>query len=184
MRDNYFMRQGIDKDSTMMNIAACRLLLDIMPGLELSTMQVSIYISSIKLGINLYIYFISIYASINPSIFLYLSINLLLIYLSIYLSIYYWSIYLSINLLLIYLSIYSSINPSVYKLVHPYIYQLTINLSKSLSHYISIQEQEGLGSQLYRWIEEADEPLKSYATGILAVIMDYHEFASGIYLVH
>ena len=78
MRDNYFTRQGIDEDSTMINIASCRLLLDIMPGLEISTMQ----------------------------------------------------------------------------------------------------EQEGLGTQLYRWIEEADEPLKSYAIGILAVIMDYHEFAS------
>ncbi len=80
MCDNYFTRQGIDQDSAMLNIASCRLLLDIMPGLEISTMQ----------------------------------------------------------------------------------------------------EQEGFGTQLYRWIEEADEPLKSYAIGILAVIMDYHEFASDV----
>ena len=32
MRENHFVRQGIDKNSTDLNIAACRLVLDIMPG--------------------------------------------------------------------------------------------------------------------------------------------------------
>jgi len=79
LRDNYFMRQGIDKSSFDLNVASCRLVLDAMPGLvEIAT----------------------------------------------------------------------------------------------------IQENEGLTSQLYKWIETANEPLNSYATGILSVVMDLQEFAS------
>lgn len=36
LRDNYFTRQSIQKSSQSLNIAACRLILLIMPGLETS----------------------------------------------------------------------------------------------------------------------------------------------------
>ena len=32
LRENHFVRQGIDKNSYELNVAACRLVLDIMPG--------------------------------------------------------------------------------------------------------------------------------------------------------
>ena len=34
MRDNYFTRAGLDQSSFSLNVAACRLVLDILPGLE------------------------------------------------------------------------------------------------------------------------------------------------------
>lgn len=36
LRDNFFTRQSMDKSSLALNIAACRLILVIMPGLETS----------------------------------------------------------------------------------------------------------------------------------------------------
>lgn len=42
LRDNFFTRQNIDKSSFQLNVAACRLILIIMPGLEISAVfQVS-----------------------------------------------------------------------------------------------------------------------------------------------
>lgn len=44
LRDNFFTRQSIQKSSQPLNIAACRLILLIMPGLETSAVfQVSDY---------------------------------------------------------------------------------------------------------------------------------------------
>ena len=34
MKDNYFTRSGLDQTSFSLNVAACRLVLDILPGLE------------------------------------------------------------------------------------------------------------------------------------------------------
>ena len=34
MKDNYFTRSGVDQTSFSLNVAACRLVLDILPGLE------------------------------------------------------------------------------------------------------------------------------------------------------
>ena len=40
MKENYFTRAGLDQSSFSLNVQACRLVLDILPGLEVSnTMQ-------------------------------------------------------------------------------------------------------------------------------------------------
>ena len=42
MKENYFTSRGIDNSSFNLNVAACRLLLDILPGLEITVLQVLI----------------------------------------------------------------------------------------------------------------------------------------------
>ena len=39
MRDNYFTRAGLDQSSFRLNVAACRLVLDILPGLEVAVLN-------------------------------------------------------------------------------------------------------------------------------------------------
>ena len=39
MKDNYFTRAGLDQSSFNLNIAACRLVLDIVPGLEIGVLK-------------------------------------------------------------------------------------------------------------------------------------------------
>ena len=78
MRENYFTSRGIGKSSSALNVAACRLVLDIMPGLETAVLN----------------------------------------------------------------------------------------------------ETEGLVSQLYKWVEEGEDPLASYAIGLLAVAMELNEVAT------
>ena len=39
MRDNYFTRAGLDQSSFSLNVAACRLVLDILPGLEVAVLN-------------------------------------------------------------------------------------------------------------------------------------------------
>merc|ERR1712110_73010 len=39
MKDNYFTRAGLDQSSFSLNVAACRLVLDIMPGLETAVLN-------------------------------------------------------------------------------------------------------------------------------------------------
>ena len=77
MRENYFTSRGIGKSSSALNVAACRLVLDIMPGLETAVLHGT----------------------------------------------------------------------------------------------------EGLVSQLYKWVEEGEDPLASYAIGLLAVAMELNEVA-------
>ena len=78
MRENYFTSRGIGKSSSALNVAACRLILDIMPGLETTVLN----------------------------------------------------------------------------------------------------ETEGLVSQLYKWVEAGEDPLASYAIGLLAVAMELNEVAT------
>lgn len=53
LRDNYFTRQSIQKSSQSLNIAACRLILLIMPGLETSAVfQVRILIATILIAFH------------------------------------------------------------------------------------------------------------------------------------
>ena len=78
MRENYFTSRGIGKSSSALNVAACRLVLDIMPGLETAVLN----------------------------------------------------------------------------------------------------ETEGLVSQLYKWVEAGEDPLTSYAIGLLAVAMELNEVAT------
>ena len=39
MKDNYFTRAGLDQSSFSLNVAACRLVLDILPGLEVAVLN-------------------------------------------------------------------------------------------------------------------------------------------------
>ena len=39
MKENYFTRAGLDQSSFSLNVQACRLVLDILPGLEVSNAQ-------------------------------------------------------------------------------------------------------------------------------------------------
>ena len=39
MRENYFTRSGLDQSSFQLNVQACRLVLDILPGLEVAVLN-------------------------------------------------------------------------------------------------------------------------------------------------
>lgn len=39
MKENYFTRAGLDKSSFNLNVAACRLVLNIVPGLEIGVLK-------------------------------------------------------------------------------------------------------------------------------------------------
>ena len=39
MKENYFTRAGLDQSSFNLNVAACRLVLDIVPGLEITALK-------------------------------------------------------------------------------------------------------------------------------------------------
>ena len=39
MKENYFTRTGLDLSSFALNVAACRLVLDILPGLEIGVLN-------------------------------------------------------------------------------------------------------------------------------------------------
>lgn len=49
LRDNYYSRQGIkNKDVRKLNVAACRLMLDITPGLETAAVFEMVFILLLK----------------------------------------------------------------------------------------------------------------------------------------
>jgi HIV-1 Vpr-binding protein len=55
LRDNYWSRIGnANKDSRKLNIAACRLMLDIMPGLETSAVFQVVSITELQLSLHPY----------------------------------------------------------------------------------------------------------------------------------
>jgi HIV-1 Vpr-binding protein len=55
LRDNYWSRIGNpNKDSRKLNIAACRLMLDIMPGLETSAVFQVVSITKLQLSLEPY----------------------------------------------------------------------------------------------------------------------------------
>ena len=39
MKENYFTRSGLDQSSFNLNVASCRLVLDILPGLEIGVLN-------------------------------------------------------------------------------------------------------------------------------------------------
>ncbi len=56
--------------------------------------------------------------------------------------------------------------------------RLLLNLVPGIDSSMVFQESEDLVSQLFRWAQDAAEPLRSYATGLLAAAMDVSEIAS------
>ena len=61
MRENYFTRSGLDQSSFQLNVQACRLVLDILPGLEVAVLNetdglVTQVLSIFCLNINTHIY--------------------------------------------------------------------------------------------------------------------------------